>query len=163
MVVVAVERRTIITFAMAVKTNTVFKFLATEKWCSSAVLFMRIFFGIMMLIHGINNIVNYSMISDSFPDPLGFGHEASLRWAIGIETICAGLLIVGLLVRPAAIVLGIFMILILGFEIYGTSIQFGELPLVYLAVCIMLTISGGMAYSLDRWFFKTRLSMKHHS
>ena len=143
--------------------NVLYKFLSTERWCSSAVFFIRIFLGIMMLIYGISNIVNYQMIYESFPDPFEFGHTTSLLIAIAIETICAVLLIIGFLVRPAAIVLGVFMIIILLFEIYGTSIQFGELPCVYLAICIMLAISGGMGYSLDRWFFKTKLRAEHHS
>lgn len=138
-----------------------YKFLSTEKWCSSAIFFMRIFIGIMMLIHGIGNIINYQMIYETFPDPLHLGHNTSLLITIAVENICAVLLILGFLVRPAAIVLGILVAMVLVFEVYGTSLQYGELPFVYLGICVMLTISGGMRYSLDRWFFKTKLQTEH--
>ena len=142
--------------------NLLYKFLSTEKWCSSAVFFMRIFIGIMMLIHGIGNIVNYQMIYETFPDPLHIGHNTSLLITIAVEIVCAVLLIVGFLVRPAAVVLGILMVVILVFEIYGTSLQYGELPFLYLGICVTLFISGGMGYSLDRWFFKTKLKIDHN-
>ncbi len=87
----------------------IYKFLSTERWNDSAIFFMRIFAGVLMLIHGIGKINNYEMLFTTFPDPLGIGSEASLVLIIGAETICSLLLIVGLFVRPAALILAVGM------------------------------------------------------
>ena len=50
-----------------------YKMLSTERWKDSSVFFLRIFVGVMMLIHGIAKINGYEMLFTSFPDPLGIG------------------------------------------------------------------------------------------
>ena len=40
----------------------IYRFLSTERWSDSAVFFMRIFVGVLMLIHGIGKINNYEKI-----------------------------------------------------------------------------------------------------
>ena len=65
----------------------IYKFLSTERWNDSAIFFMRIFAGVLMLIHGIGKINNYEMLFTTFPDQLGIEREASLVMIIGAETI----------------------------------------------------------------------------
>ena len=132
----------------------IYKFLSTERWTDSAVFFMRIFVGIMMLVHGIGKINNYEMLFATFPDPLGIGSAASLVLIIGAETVCSLLLIVGLFVRPAALVLAMGMFVASFLAVPGAPFAAHELSFVYMGMYIMLVISGGMRYSLDRVLFR---------
>ena len=63
--------------------------LSTERWKDSSVFFLRIFVGVMMLIHGIAKINGYEMLFTSFPDPLGIGSGASLVVTLCVEILCA--------------------------------------------------------------------------
>lgn len=134
----------------------IYKFLSTERWTDSAVFFMRIFVGIMMLVHGIGKIDNYEMLFATFPDPLGIGSAASLVLIIGAETVCSLLLIVGLFVRPAALVLAMGMFVASFLAVPGEPFVAHELSFVYMGIYIMLVIGGGMRYSLDRVFFRVQ-------
>ena len=129
----------------------IYKFLSTERWNDSAIFFMRIFAGVLMLIHGIGKINNYEMLFTTFPDPLGIGSEAS-----GAETICSLLLIVGLFVRPAALILAVGMFVASFLAVPGEPFAAHELSFVYMGIYVMLVISGGMRYSLDRVFFRVQ-------
>ena len=146
----------------------IYKFLSTERWNDSAIFFMRIFAGVLMLIHGIGKINNYEMLFTTFPDPLGIGSEASLVLIIGAETICSLLLIVGLFVRPAALILADDVIRTARcrqpgdqcvhpfLAVPGEPFAAHELSFVYMGIYVMLVISGGMRYSLDRVFFRVQ-------
>ena len=123
----------------------IYKFLSTERWNDSAIFFMRIFAGVLMLIHGIGKINNYEMLFTTFPDPLGIGSEASLV-----------LLIVGLFVRPAALILAVGMFVASFLAVPGEPFAAHELSFVYMGIYVMLVISGGMRYSLDRVFFRVQ-------
>lgn len=140
---------------MSIK-NRIYKFLSTERWSDSAVFFMRIFVGILMLIHGISKINNYEMLFPSFPDPLGIGSSASLVMIIGVETVGSLLLIMGLFVRPAALVLALGMLVATFIAYPGEPFSAHELSFVYMGIYVMLLISGGMRYSLDRVFFSIK-------
>lgn len=131
-----------------------YKFLSTERWKDSAVFFLRIFVGVMMLVHGIAKINGYEMLFASFPDPLGIGSGASLVAAICIETLCALLLIVGLFVRPAALLLALTMLVATFCTYPNEPFAAHELSFVYAGLCVALFISGGMRYSLDRILFR---------
>ena len=134
----------------------IYKFLSTERWNDSAIFFMRIFAGVLMLIHGIGKINNYEMLFTTFPDPRGIGSEASLVLIIGAETICSLLLIVGLFVRPAALILAVGMFVASFLAVPGEPFAAHELSFVYMGIYVMLVISGGMRYSLDRVFFRVQ-------
>ena len=134
----------------------IYKFLSTERWNDSAIFFMRIFAGVLMLIHGIGKINNYEMLFTTFPDPLGIGSEASLVLIIGAEAICSLLLIVGLFVRPAALILAVGMFVASFLAVPGEPFAAHELSFVYMGIYVMLVISGGMRYSLDRVFFRVQ-------
>ena len=101
-------------------------------------------------------INNYEMLFTTFPDPLGIGSEASLVLIIGAETICSLLLIVGLFVRPAALILAVGMFVASFLAVPGEPFAAHELSFVYMGIYVMLVISGGMRYSLDRVFFRVQ-------
>lgn len=119
----------------------------------SAVLFMRIFIGAMMLTHGIGKIQNYDAIVNAFPDPLGIGSAVSFTLITLTEVGCSALLIMGLLTRIVVIPLafGMFVATFLAFP--DKSFSAGELSFVYMGIYAMIAICGAGRYSLDALFF----------
>lgn len=85
--------------------------LSSDRWFDSAILFMRIFIGAMMLTHGIGKLQNYNAIVNSFPDPLGIGSAVSFTLITLTEVGCSVLLIMGLLTRLATLplIFGMFV------------------------------------------------------
>ena len=134
----------------------IFKALSTERWSDSSIFFLRLFVGVMMLVHGIQKINNYEMLHTTFPDPIGWGSQTSLLLITAIETIGSICLIVGFLVRPAALALAIGMFVATFLSAPGESFAQHELSFVYMGIYIALIISGGMRYSLDRMVFRVR-------
>lgn len=127
--------------------------LASDRWFDSAVLFMRIFVGAMMLMHGIGKLQNYNAIVNSFPDPLGIGSAASFTLITLTEVGCSVLLIMGLLTRLATLplIFGMFVATFIAFP--DKSFAEGELSFMYMGIYIMLLISGGGRYALDAFVF----------
>lgn len=135
------------------RSNNVLCLFFSNRYFDSAILFMRIFVGAMMLTHGIGKIQNYDAIVSSFPDPFGIGSAASFALITLTEVGCSFLLVIGLLTRIAALplIFGMFVATFLAFP--DQSFSAGELSFVYMGIYIMLFISGGGRYSLDALFF----------
>lgn len=115
---------------------------------SILLLALRIFFGGMLAMHGIDKLANYTELIYSFPDPFGFGSETSLVLAIFGEIGCSVAFIIGVLYRLSMIP----MIFIMGtafFHIHQGDIGQGELAFLYLVVFIFLFFSGPGKYSVD--------------
>lgn len=64
-------------------------------------LIMRVFFGLLLMNHGIQKWGNYHELSATFPDPLGLGSPLSLGLAIFGELVCSMAFIIGLFYRLA--------------------------------------------------------------
>lgn len=127
--------------------------LASDRWFDSAVLFMRIFIGAMMLTHGIGKLQNYNAIVNSFPDPFGIGSAVSFTLITFTEVICSVLIIMGLFTRLATLplIFGMFVATFIAFP--DKSFAEGELSFVYMGIYIMLLISGGGKYAIDAMLF----------
>ncbi len=127
--------------------------LASDRWFDSAVLFMRIFIGAMMLTHGIGKLQNYNAIVNSFPDPFGIGSAVSFTLITFAEVICSVLIIMGLFTRLATLplIFGMFVATFIAFP--DKSFAEGELSFVYMGIYIMLLISGGGKYAIDAMLF----------
>lgn len=118
------------------------------KGVSVFILLLRIFFGVMLMIHGIDKMSNFSYLSRTFPDVLGFGSYMSLMLAIFAEFCCSMFLIAGLLVRVMILPMIVTMAVAF-FDVHDAMLPEGELALVYLVVFIILYIVGPGRYSLD--------------
>lgn len=118
------------------------------KGVSVFILLLRIFFGVMLMIHGIDKMSNFSYLSQTFPDVLGFGSYMSLMLAIFAEFCCSMFLITGLLVRVMILPMIVTMAVAF-FDVHDAMLPEGELALVYLVVFIILYIVGPGRYSLD--------------
>ncbi len=134
--------------------NRFLRFLFPAKiYCTSEswlLLALRILFGVLLMTHGIAKWSAYGDLVASFPDPLGLGRHASLALAIFTEIICAAGFIAGAFYRLALIPM-IFTLCMAFFVVHaGDSFAGRELPFIYLAVFVLMFITGPGAYALDR-------------
>ena len=123
---------------------------------SMALLVARLWFGLTMLFnHGFEKLAHFKDIIGTFPDPLGFGQEASLVLVILAEVLGSLLLTVGLLTRLAAsvLVIDMFVAFLMVHKTAMTGQGGGELAFLYLAGYIALLIAGGGLFSLDTVVF----------
>lgn len=112
-------------------------------------LIMRIFFGLLLMNHGIQKWGNYHELSATFPDPLGFGSPLSLGLAIFGELVCSMAFIADLFYRLA--MLPMIFTMAMAFLVIHGSDEFAvkELALIYLVVFVLMYISGPGKFSVD--------------
>jgi len=133
-----------------------------------ALLVARLWFGLTMLFnHGFEKLAHFKDLAGTFPDPLGFGHEASLTMVVLAEVVAALFLTVGCMTRVAAAVLVIdmFVAFLMVHKTVLSGQDSGELAFLYLAGFVMLLIAGGGLFSLDTLMFKrsTRSNLQKSS
>lgn len=126
---------------------------------------LRVGIGLMMLVgHGIPKLQKFGQMKEGFyvPDffPLYYMSPlVSLIALISAEVVAASLLVLGLLTRPAAFVLG-FAMVVAAFGHHAADPWFfkggaaKELALMYLIPAVVLILSGGGGYSLDAMIHK---------
>lgn len=121
-----------------------------KKEINIAILFLRIFVGVMMLTHAFDKIENFNDIATSFPAPLEMNPCMALTLITIVEFCCSVLLIVGVLTRLAALLLVFGMIVAAFFTFPGFIFKESELAIMYLGIYITLFITGGGDYVIDR-------------
>ena len=118
------------------------------KGVSFLLLFIRLFFGILFFTHGLEKMMNFSVLSETYPSVFGFGSYMTLMVAIFCEFCCSLFLIAGLMVRlvtiPMIVSMGVAF-----FDIHDAMMPEGELSLIYLIVFLLLFLAGPGRYSLD--------------
>lgn len=128
--------------------NFIFPQYCREKLISLLILAVRIFFGVLFFVHGLDKMINFSVLSEAFPSVLGLGSYMSLMLSIFCEFCCSLFLIAGLLERiillPMIISMGVAF-----FDIHDALMPEGELSLIYLVIFIILFVTGPGRYSLD--------------
>ncbi len=118
----------------------------TGNW---ALLALRIIISVLMMVHGIQKVMAFDVLSTSFPDPIGLGSQLSLVLAIFAEFFCSLAVLAGLLFRLALIPL-IFTMCVASFAVMGSEPWTAqELPVIYLLIYILLFFTGPGLYSLD--------------
>ena len=130
---------------------------ADEKIFSLFLLAMRLFLGILFMIHGFDKLNHYSELSTVFADPLGIGSRLSLILVLFSELVCSAVFMLGFLYRLGMIPMIIDMLVAFVFAHHGSLAQ-GELALVYLLSFILMYAVGPGRYSID--FFIDRGLMK---
>ena len=128
--------------------NFLFPKPTNSKGFSLLLLCLRLFFGLMLMMHGLEKLYNYTSLCFVFPDPIGIGTEVSLILVIFAEFCCSIAFIFGALYRVAMIPILIVMAMAF-FHIHEASIIQGELAFIYLAVLIMMYITGPGQYAID--------------
>lgn len=123
-----------------------------------ALLILRLWIGVeMMVLHGIDKLMNFTTASPDFPDPLGIGHTASLALAVFAEVFASMLLILGLFTRFAALVLITDMTVAFVYVHKGalSGEHSGELAFLYLLTYVVIFLAGPGRVSADKIFFGT--------
>lgn len=128
--------------------NFLFPQYCREKLVSLLILAVRVFFGVMFFTHGLQKMMNFSVLSDSFPSVLGLGSYTTLMVSIFCEFCCSLFLITGLLHRLVLIPMIVTMAVAF-FDIHDAMMPEGELALIYLIVFIILFFTGPGRYSFD--------------
>lgn len=136
---------------MKITRDAIANFFNSTRWTDSAMLFLRVFAGGMLLSHGIMKIQNFDFMIGNFPSMLGMGSEVSLIMATIVEVGASLFIIAGALTRLALIVAAFTMFMAAFFGHSGGG--FGELAFVYMGVFIALFIAGPGMYSMDRLLF----------
>lgn len=110
---------------------------------------MRLFFGLLMMSHGIQKLSHFQEMSLSFPDPLGVGGSMSLGLAIFAELICSMGFVIGILYRLAMIPM-MFTMAVAFFVIHvNDAFSAKELAFVYLGVFALMYVAGPGKFSVD--------------
>ena len=125
-----------------------------------AYLIVRVTAGVFVFVHGWIKVtaMTHAGLTGYFAK---LGIEPASFWAYYIpfnETIVALLVTIGLLTRPAALLLIIeFIVLILVVHVprgYSAAVNGWEFPLFWLLVLIAILLRGGGPYSVDRMIGK---------
>lgn len=120
--------------------------VAVDFW----LLFLRVFGGAFMITHGLPKMEKLMAGGEiSFYDPFGFGDTFALTLAVFAEVICASLLIIGLLTRPAAIFLVITMAVAAFMAHAGDPFGKKEMSLLYLLIYVTVLVTGAGRFSID--------------
>ena len=128
--------------------NFLFPQYCRERIISFLILAVRVFFGILFFIHGVDKMMNFSILSDTYPSVFGLGSYMTLMLAIFTEFCCSLFLIFGLMIRVILIPMIISMAVAF-FDVHDAIISEGELALIYFIMFIILFITGPGRYSVD--------------
>ena len=128
--------------------NFLFPHRFRGRCVSFLILCLRIFFGVLFFMHGLDKMMNFNVLSETFPSVLGFGSYMTLMVSIFCEFCCSLFLIAGLLIRITVLPMIISMAVAF-FDVHDAMMPEGELALVYLVVFIVLYITGPGRYSAD--------------
>uniref|UniRef100_UPI004055CA62 DoxX family protein n=1 Tax=Alistipes sp. TaxID=1872444 RepID=UPI004055CA62 len=120
-----------------------------ERNISLLLLALRLLMGGLLLAHGLDKWLHFSILEPTFPDPLAVGSRFSLMLCIFAEVFCAALVIVGFLTRLALIPIVLNMLIALLVIHHGTPFMARELPFIYLVIFLILMIMGPGCYSID--------------
>jgi len=129
------------------------KNLFSVRWSHGLVnlslLVLRVGTGLMLLTHGLPKLMHFEDMSGHFADPLHVGPTVSLIIVLISEIICAFLLVIGLLSRPAAAVVFVEMCIILLFIHHHDPFARQELAWHYLISSFTLLCCGPGRISID--------------
>lgn len=126
--------------------------IKSPNWTKDlALLFIRLSFGSMMIIHhGLKKLKNFDGLKDEFFSFMGLSSSLSLSLAIFGEFFCAILLIIGLASRWATIPLMITMLVAMSiFDFSITGEKHIELALLFFTAFLSIALMGPGKYSVD--------------
>jgi putative oxidoreductase len=116
---------------------------------NTGMLLLRLIFGVLMMHHGYQKMMNFSGMKDNFMNFLHLGSTISLSLVIFAEFFCAALVILGLFTRFTAFVIVFEMAVALfmahNLDVFGK----GELAFLYLTAFLTLVICGPGKVSVD--------------
>ena len=134
---------------MSLKTFLFPTYYDDSRSYSVLLLVVRVFFGVLFLTHGYDKLMGHATLAYLFADPLGVGSILSFWLVVFAEVVCSFALIFGVLQRVVLIPMIVTMCTAFFIVHGGDVFQVKELSFVYLAVFIILYITGPGQYSFD--------------
>ena len=128
--------------------NFLFPQYLRGKGISFLLLFMRLFFGALFFMHGLDKLTNFNALSETYPSVMGLGSYTTLMVTIFCEFACSMFLVVGLLTRVVLIPMVVAMAVAF-FDVHDGMMPEGELALIFMIVFIVLFMTGPGRYSID--------------
>ncbi len=132
-----------------------------SRAADAGLLLLRVFVGLgLALAHGLGKLPPSERFLAGVAE-MGFPFPVLFGWAAGLAEFGGGLLLaVGLLTRPAALFVGVTMVVAAFIRQAGSPFGERELALLYLAPALLFLLAGGGRYALDavlRKRFATRM------
>lgn len=118
------------------------------KGVSVLILLIRLFFGVLFFMHGLDKMTHFNELSYTFPSVFGFGSYMTLMLAIFCEFACSLFLMAGCLTRIVLLPMIISMAVAF-FDIHDAMMPDGELSLIYFIVFFGLFLIGPGRFSVD--------------
>lgn len=128
--------------------NFLFPQYCRDRAISILIFFLRVFFGVLFFMHGLDKLADFNRLSETYPSVFGFGSYMTLMVSIFAEFACSMFLIAGLMVRITVIPM-IAAMAVAFFDIHDGMMPDGELSLIYLVLFIILYVTGPGRYSVD--------------
>ena len=128
--------------------NFLFPQYLRGKGVSFLILFIRLFFGALFFMHGLDKMTNFSVLSENYPSVFGLGSYTTLMVTIFCEFACSMFLMVGLMTRIVLIPMVVAMAVAF-FDIHDGMMPEGELALIFLIVFLVLFMTGPGCFSVD--------------
>jgi putative oxidoreductase len=115
-----------------------------------AMLLVRLAFGLLLIAnHGLNKLMNFSSMQNTFYSFMGIGSRFSLLLDLFAELFCSMFIILGLFTRIAAIPLIIVMCVVI-FGVHAhQSLQKSEIEILYLTAFLTILFVGPGKISID--------------
>ncbi len=118
------------------------------KGVSFLILFVRLFFGALFFMHGLDKMTSFNVLSQTYPSVLGLGSYTTLMITIFCEFACSLFLMAGLVTRIVLIPMMVSMAVAF-FDVHDGMMPDGELSLIYMVVFLVLFMTGPGRYSVD--------------
>ena len=118
------------------------------KGVSVLILLIRLFFGMLFFMHGLDKMTNFNELSYTYPSVFGFGSYMTLMLSIIVEFACSMFFMAGCLTRIFLIPMIISMAVAF-FDIHDGMMPDGELSLIYFIVFLGVFLIGPGRYSVD--------------
>ena len=116
---------------------------------SAAMLFLRLGIGFLMMWHGYDKLLHFSILHNQFLNFMGLGSTFSLTLVIFAEFFCSLFLVLGLFTRLSSIPLIMTMCVAL-FKVHqGDFFGKGEVAALYLISYVVLLFLGPGRVSVD--------------
>ena len=118
------------------------------KGVSLVLLLLRLFFGALFFMHGLDKLTHFNELSDVYPSVLGLGSYTTLMITVFCEFACSMFFIAGCITRIILLPMIVEMAVAF-FDIHDGMMPEGELSLIYMIVFLGIFLTGPGRYSVD--------------
>ncbi|MBO2009978.1 DoxX family protein [Hymenobacter negativus] len=132
---------------------------SSELGTDFALLVFRLLAGFALFrVHGLDKLLHFQHEAATIPDPFGLGGQFNAAFAVFSDVVCALLVMLGLLARPAA--LGVLSTTLVGLLVVHLhdSWDLKDAPLTYATMFLLVLLAGPGRFSLDAQLARRRSS-----